>query len=117
MSLIIDHINGINNDNRIENLRIVCPNCNATLDTHCRGNNTLKRINEKKENKHINYNNDNKTDDQINKNIKSRKIERPPLEQLLIEVNELGYRGTGKKYGVSDNSIRKWIKNYEKNNF
>jgi len=38
MSLILDHINGINNDNRIENLRIVCPNCNATLPTHCRGN-------------------------------------------------------------------------------
>ena len=34
ISLILDHINGINNDNRIENLRIVCPNCNATLDTH-----------------------------------------------------------------------------------
>ena len=38
MSLILDHINGINNDNRIVNLQIVCPNCNATLPTHCRGN-------------------------------------------------------------------------------
>jgi hypothetical protein len=38
MSLILDHKNGVNNDNRLENLRIVCPNCNATLDTHCRGN-------------------------------------------------------------------------------
>ena len=42
MSLILDHINGINNDNRIENLRIVCPNCNATLPTH--GGKNLKKI-------------------------------------------------------------------------
>lgn len=35
MSLVLDHINGVSNDNRLENLRIVCPNCAATLDTHC----------------------------------------------------------------------------------
>jgi hypothetical protein len=35
MSLILDHINGVADDNRLENLRIVCPNCAATLDTHC----------------------------------------------------------------------------------
>lgn len=39
ISLILDHINGINNDNRIENLRIVCPNCNASLDTFAGKNN------------------------------------------------------------------------------
>ncbi len=35
MSLILDHINGVPDDNRLDNLRIVCPNCAATLDTHC----------------------------------------------------------------------------------
>jgi len=40
----------------------------------------------------------------------SRKVERPSLEQLKIDIESLGYLGTGRKYGVSDNSIRKWIK-------
>lgn len=38
LTLILDHINGINNDNRLENLRFVCPNCNSQLSTHCRKN-------------------------------------------------------------------------------
>jgi len=40
----------------------------------------------------------------------SRKVERPSLAQLKIDIENLGYSGTGRKYGVSDNSIRKWIK-------
>lgn len=40
----------------------------------------------------------------------SRKVERPSLEQLKIDIENLGYSGTGRKYAVSDNSIRKWIK-------
>ena len=35
MALILDHVNGVATDNRLENLQIVCPNCAATLDTHC----------------------------------------------------------------------------------
>lgn len=38
MSLILDHKDGDHNNNELSNLQIVCPNCNATLDTHCRGN-------------------------------------------------------------------------------
>ena len=33
LSLQVDHINGINNDNRSENLRLVCPNCHSQTDT------------------------------------------------------------------------------------
>ena len=43
--------------------------------------------------------------------IQNRKIKnRPSIEVLTIEISELGYRGTGKKYGVSDNTIRNWLK-------
>lgn len=31
--LQIDHINGINNDHRIENLRFLCPNCHSQTET------------------------------------------------------------------------------------
>lgn len=133
-SLILDHINGINNDNRIENLRVLCPNCNATLDTHCGKNikayktiefieskikrKTLKKerknkINEEKkvicncgQPKHINSKSCN-----ICRTIEKRKVKiKPSIEQLKIEIKELGYSGTGRKYGVSDNAIRKWIR-------
>lgn len=33
--LQLDHINGDNRDNRIENLRYLCPNCHSTTDTFC----------------------------------------------------------------------------------
>ena len=38
ISLELDHINGINNDNRIENLHYLCPNCHALTITY-RGKN------------------------------------------------------------------------------
>lgn len=34
LTLILDHINGKNNDNRLENLRFVCSNCDSQLDTY-----------------------------------------------------------------------------------
>lgn len=34
LSLELDHINGINNDNRIENLRFLCPNCHSQTTTY-----------------------------------------------------------------------------------
>jgi hypothetical protein len=129
MSLILDHINGDRFDNRLENLRIVCPNCNATLETHCRGMNweikVLKKrqdickcggLKQKKSKSCIKcrYNKEIKKDTLLEAMYKRRKVERPPYDQLIKEISELGYSATGRKYGVSDNSIRKWIKYYEK---
>jgi len=55
-------------------------------------------------------NNNNNNKQRINK----RKVERPSYNDLLNYVNINGYSATGRKYGVSDNAIRKWIKYYEK---
>lgn len=35
LSLHLDHINGVNNDNRLTNLRFLCPNCHSQTDTYC----------------------------------------------------------------------------------
>lgn len=96
LSLHLDHINGINNDHRIENLRFLCPNCHSQTETYG------GRKNKKKRNK------------QKIKIVRKRKVERPPYKQLINEINDLGYCGTGRKYNVSDNAIRKWKKYYEK---
>ena len=34
ISLQLDHINGINNDHRVENLRFLCPNCHSQTNTY-----------------------------------------------------------------------------------
>ena len=38
LSLQLDHINGINNDHRLENLRFLCPNCHTQQDTYAAKN-------------------------------------------------------------------------------
>jgi hypothetical protein len=39
LTLQLDHINGVNNDNRLENLRILCPNCHSQTKNYAGKNN------------------------------------------------------------------------------
>jgi hypothetical protein len=42
--LQLDHINGDHFDNRIENLRLLCPNCHSQTDTFCSKNLTINPL-------------------------------------------------------------------------
>jgi hypothetical protein len=168
LNLQLDHINGMRNDNRLQNLRFLCPNCHTQTETWCSKNknitvncldkhtiiveansvNSLTQLlrklglcetqsNRRQIKKILTDNNIELNIESVEKNenhckcgkpirndsktcekcwqFKQRKVERPTLEQLLKDIEDTNYIKTGKKYGVSDNSIRKWIKNYRKN--
>jgi len=129
MSLILDHVNGVPDDNRLENLRIVCPNCAATLDTHCGRKNRKERA--KRECKrcgrefvaryagqrycsHACGTRWDRAQLRGKPRRAARKVERPPYEQLLAEIEAIGYSAVGRRYGVSDNAVRKWVGFYER---
>jgi hypothetical protein len=126
MSLILDHINGVPNDNRIENLRIVCPNCAATLDTHCGRKNRMpdsprqcplcnsfffpryqrqQYCSQRCGQRHGNRRREPKP--------ATRKVVRPTYERLMDDLTSMSFVAVGRKYGVTDNAVRKWVRWYE----
>jgi hypothetical protein len=123
ISLILDHINGVATDNRLENLRIVCPNCAATLDTHCGRNLRLVRLcaccgesfhPRGRRQRHCSRRCGGLSEASQAAAVERRRVERPPYEQLRAEIEDLGFLAVGRRYGVSDNAIRKWIRQYER---
>lgn len=126
MSLILDHINGIADDHRLENLQIVCPNCAATLDTHCGRQNRLQRIagvcpvcglgfsRRYAKQRYCSRACAARSPGVERARRARRRVARPPRTHLLREVDALGVAGTGRRYGVSDNAIRKWMRQHER---
>ena len=122
MSLILDHINGVADDNRLENLQIVCPNCAATLDTHCGRNVLLVRSCSvcrqpfqpaHSRQRHCSKRCSGRSEPNRERAVAARTVERPPYDQLLREIAETSWSAVGRKYGVSDNAVRKWVRWYE----
>ncbi len=148
LNLQLDHINGISNDNRLENLRWLCPNCHSQTENYAGRNrrgkskkkfiteqlildsiSTVNNINQlllkiEASNTNGNYKKvkfvmskyglkfNNIVTLQILDKKRKRKFIRPSKEILEKEIIHSPMVEIGKKYGVSDNSIRKWCKCY-----
>jgi hypothetical protein len=126
MSLILDHVNGVADDNRLANLRVVCPNCNATLDTHCGRNSAYPPMERAcllcgtafrpraERQRYCSRACGQRAPRRSRPQLALGRAERPPYEQLVAEIEAFGYLAVGRRYGVSDNAIRKWRLAYER---
>ncbi len=103
LSLQLDHINGIPTDNRIENLRFLCPNCHSQTKYYAGRGRKFQRKQKASEG----WRN--------RPRISQRKVERPTLPELEHITKTFGFLEAGRRYGVSDNAVRKWIKSYKNN--
>lgn len=134
ISLQLDHKDGDRCNNQIDNLRILCPNCHSQTDTFCgkgkKKNNKARKCELRKTirskcklRKTIHTNKCSLCN--LEYGAKSsgqkycsyechkkslRRVERPSKEQLIKELSTSNYVQVGKKYGVSDNAIRKWLR-------
>jgi hypothetical protein len=125
MALILDHVNGKPTDNRLQNLQVVCPNCAATLDTHCGRKNRRDRtpraclwcatefIPKYATHRYCSHACGIHGRGPREPRPERRKVDRPSYEQLIADRAEMSFLAIGRKYGVSDNAVRKWIRWYE----
>ena len=117
LALQLDHIDGDNSNNEISNLRWLCPNCHSQTENFAGKNVKLKNEANNKYSKKK-YCKCGKEITLYSKQCRGcfcksrRKVKRPTKEQLYNDLKETNFLQVGKKYGVSDNTIRKWCKNY-----
>lgn len=102
--LQLDHINGTHNDNRIENLRILCPNCHTQTETFAGKLNTIELPKCKLC--------DNKVKDKRSKMCKNcnlqrdfRKNEWPSNEELIKLCNLHTFKKVGELVNKNESSV------------
>lgn len=114
LTLILDHKNGFNDDDRLENLHWACPNCNAQLDTT-----NGKNINHGKHK--INHCIDCgkkiglKAKRCVECEIKFRttsKVKCVSRDELKQLIRTLPFTKIAEQFEVSDNAVRKWCDKY-----
>jgi hypothetical protein len=112
--LELDHIDGNNKNNNLSNLRILCCNCHAQTP------NWRGRKKRKPECSHVCQSCFKTKVSRLNLHCKScaakrrkqEKIKWPDVKTLISMVENSNYRQVGLRLGVSDNAVRKRIKNY-----
>ena len=110
LTLILDHINGQNNDDRLENLRWVCPNCNMQLPT----TNRSKNANIKKYycidcGKEVSKSTTKRCQSCASKHRVISTSDMPiTRDELKDLIRSTPFTQIGAKFRVSDNAIRKW---------
>lgn len=117
LSLQLDHIDGDNKNNLIENLRWLCPNCHSQTKTFAGKNATSTQVVERKLyycvdcGKEISRGSSRCSECS---SISRRKVQRPSKDDLasLMKAHNCNFAAVGKIYNVRDNTVRKWCKFY-----
>lgn len=106
--LTLDHINGKNKDNRIENLRWVCPNCDRQSKTY--GSRNQK---ERQKGVIISFGDYDRKENKDKKKKQRDTIPLPNRDELKNKLWEYkNFVQTASYYNVSDNLVRKWCRSY-----